>query len=442
MAKKVMKDTAKAKAVAPSPREYRLHGPQAEPTSSFWLDAPAIRVPTLKEVIAYSEAGTNNRLLVKPELFPDDAALAREFGFIKVLEGLRPNHPYPIVPYTQGKPPGDFKQLTELSRFIHLKDPPFGAIFDTRERTQTKVSSVNDQHLRILTKLPIVREGQELARMFEEETPGIYHRHALNWLLFLRPDISPTRQSRIWLGLDMAIYTALSAAWYYKWRSQYSRLLRPSEYAVRNNEQFTVHYDTFVNTEGHDEGPNNPRKCPRRPNGSEKYHPDSPGTPRHPAWPSGHSTYSAAATYLLEYFFSPDTLDEEDEVLFKVFPAGNISKELLIQPGWIAAELRRLANNIGEARLWGGVHWVSDHVAGQKIGRSAAQAVIDRFREDVICPFEAQRCDNANLPPPPTPKELDAQSAACRKKPNRNQDAVPQPMDPDRQSLLEEFGVF
>jgi hypothetical protein len=60
----------------------------------------------------------------------------------------------------------------------------------------------------------------------------------------------------------------------------------------------------------------------------------------------------------------------------------------LIEPRWIAAELRRLANNIGEARFWGGVHWVSDHVAGQRIGRSAAQAVIDTFREDVICPVE------------------------------------------------------
>jgi len=281
--------------------------------------------------------------------------------------------------------------------------------------------------------------------MFEQETPGIYHRHALNWLLFLRPDISPTRQARIWMGLDIAIYTALSAAWYYKWRDKrYSRLLRPSEYAVRRGQAFTVLFDEFVTSTGHDEGENERRKCPRRPPGSETYHPDSPGSPRHPAWPSGHSTYSAAATYMLEYFFSPETLDGKpgntDEKLFTEFPAGEpIAKETLINPRWIAAELRRLANNIGEARLWGGVHWVSDHVAGQRIGRSAARAVIETFLRDEICRFNPPMCDNDNLPAPPSPQMLDEQWTNCS---HRLQDAVPQPTDPDREQLLKRFGIF
>lgn len=219
--------------------------------------------------------------------------------------------------------------------------------------------------------------------------------------------------------------------------------MRPSEYATRNKKAFTVLYDEFVNPQGHDEGENTRRECPRRPPGSEDFHPDSPGTPRHPAWPSGHSTYSAAATYMLEYFFSPDTLVVPDEELFEEFPGDKqITKDMLINPRWIAGDLRRLANNIGEARLWAGVHWVSDHVAGQRVGRSAAQAVIDTFLKDVICPFEAQKCDNANLPPPPTPKELDALWAECTKKPDPRQDAVPQPTDPDREKLAREFGTF
>lgn len=436
-------DTTDVSASPPAPREYRLHGPQVEPTSSFWLDAPAIRVPTLADVTAYAESGEDSRLSLSPDLFPDDAALGREFRFLKVLEDRRTRHPYPAIAYTEPNPPGDFRQITELSRFLHLKDPPFGAIFDTRERAQIRIDTVDDQHLRILTKLPVVREGQELARMFEEETPGLYHRHALNWLLFLRPDISPPRQARIWAGLDLAIYTALGAAWYYKWRHpRYLRLLRPSEYAVRNNQPFTVHFDTFVNPQGHDEGENERRQCPRRPPSSSAYHPDSPGTPRHPAWPSGHSTYSAAATYMLEYFFSPKTLEVTDEQLFDAFPSDRVSKELLIEPGWIAAELRRLANNIGDARLWGGVHWVSDHVAGQRIGRSAAQAVIDTYLEDAICPFQARKCDNQNLPPPPTPAGLEADWQRCQAEPRPDQDAVPQPIDPDRQKLLREFGIF
>jgi membrane-associated phospholipid phosphatase len=243
------------------------------------------------------------------------------------------------------------------------------------------------------------------------------------------------------MGLDIAIYTALSAAWFYKWRGRFGRLLRPSEYAIRTQQKLTVHFDEVVNERGHDEGHNDRRACPRRPQGSEAWHPDSPGTPRHPAWPSGHSTYSAAATYMLEYFFSPDTLTTPDRKLFDKFPAGKASPELIREPGWIAAELRRLANNIGEARVWAGVHWVSDHVAGQRIGRSAAQAVIDTFRKDLICEHQAVKCDNANLPPPPSSQQLRADWQHCRNNPDPEQDFVPQPMQADRQDLAQEFGV-
>lgn len=36
---------------------------------------------------------------------------------------------------------------------------------------------------------------------------------------------------------------------------------------------------------------------------SDSYGLISPGTPRHPSYPSGHSTYSAAASAILRYFF-------------------------------------------------------------------------------------------------------------------------------------------
>ncbi|HZF93870.1 MAG TPA: phosphatase PAP2 family protein [Allosphingosinicella sp.] len=427
-------------------RAYRLHGPQVEPTSGFWLDEPAIRVPALAEVVALTEQpGSRPRLFLDEAFFPSDIDLQRQFVFLKELNDRRSDFPYQVIPAGDASV-GDFRGLTPLSRFIHLQDPPFGAIFDTRERTQFAIGKVLKQHLRILSRSPLVNEGRELARMFEDETPGLYHRHALNWLLFLRRDVSPPRHARIWMGLDMAIYTALSAAWFYKWRSQFSRLLRPSEYAVRHDGQqqqteFSVLYDFAVNEQGHDEEPGPRRDCPLVPPGAGSFHPDSPGTPRHPAWPSGHSTYSAAATYMLEYFFSPDTLDDDDQTLFEKFPAGRITLEFLSNPGWIAAELRRLANNIGEARLWAGVHWVSDHVAGQRIGRAAAQAVIDTFLRDVICPFAPPICDNNNLPPPPTPDQLDEIWRGCRRRPSKTQDAVPQPR-PDRQELVERSSGF
>jgi membrane-associated phospholipid phosphatase len=51
----------------------------------------------------------------------------------------------------------------------------------------------------------------------------------------------------------------------------------------------------------------------------------TPGTPRHPAYPSGHSTYSAAAAFTLIAFFPQ-----------------------------YAEDLLRLADNTGVARLWAG----------------------------------------------------------------------------------------
>jgi hypothetical protein len=68
----------------------------------------------------------------------------------------------------------------ELSDFINLQNPAFGAIFNTT-RTQYRVDFVTMQESRIhrLPKL-LVLTGRELARMFENETPGLAHRHAVN----------------------------------------------------------------------------------------------------------------------------------------------------------------------------------------------------------------------------------------------------------------------
>lgn len=95
----------------------------------------------------------------------------------------------------------------------------------------------------------------------------------------------------------------------------------------------------------------------------------SPGTPRHPAYPSGHSTYGGAASELLSYFF-PDYSEELD----------------------------RLADNCGMARLWAGIHWRSDHVQGMRLGRCVARMVIEQLEQSCICP--ADGC------PPPDPCAL------------------------------------
>jgi membrane-associated phospholipid phosphatase len=382
---------------AGSLRRYALRGPQVEPTAGLWLTRASIQVPNRKEVTDIAEQTDGDpRMTIDPETdFPTSAAqLEEELAILVALQNARSVEPYPARVRVGEK--GEYA-LTPLSRFLQLQPVPFGTIFDLGERRQDDVDDVLEQHLRILTRIRVINEGQELARAFENETPGLFHRHALNWAFFNRLDISPPRQARVWMGLDMAIYTALSAAWYYKWlHPDYSRLLRPEEYDREANGdpgRLRVLFDRPVTAKGQ-ELPRQPVKpCPE----------PTPGTPRHPAWPSGHSTYSAAASHMLEYFFSPGTLGTPDEILFADFPPGS---DDIGNAGWIAAELRRLANNIGEARLWGGVHWLSDHVAGQKIGRAAAQAVINRFEKNCIPAVETRECPELAGKAPPTDDEI------------------------------------
>ncbi|WP_120009115.1 phosphatase PAP2 family protein [Teichococcus vastitatis] len=400
---------------------YELPGNQVEPTAGHWLTERSLCLPSLSDI--QNIIGGDSRFKLTNADFPqnyDD--LAAQFAILIALQEARSSDAYPThVSYQAPNAAGDEQQrfdLTPLSRFLHLQSVPFGAIIDIEEHTEYSIGNVNEQHLRILSPTTLVKEGQELARLFENETPGLYHRHAMNWLLFGRIDISPPRQARMWMALDMAIYAALSAAWHYKWLdATQSRLLRPSEYAAAEAKRadskddsaktaantFTVLYDTIVDPEGHEVNTSpRPFPCP------------SPGTPRHPAWPSGHSTYSAAASWLLEYLFCPDeTRNMEDAVIFDRADKlkdrqGKFDTKDIENPIWIAAELRRLANNIGEARMWAGVHWHFDHLAGQKIGRAAAEAVIAQLQKDCIkaytkpnLPDPDVECMSDQLPTPP-----------------------------------------
>lgn len=370
---------------------YALCGPQVEPDAGLWLREVAapgggapIRLPRQDEVVQLT-LKKDDWFGNLPNVFPkDETALAQQLDQLKTLQAARDTL------LTRVTPP-DGLTLAPTSRFLDLQCVPFGAAFNTT-RPQYRVSNIADWRRRINLKRQVVLTGRELARLFEEETPGLYHRHVLNWLLVLRPDIAPPRHARVWMALDMAIYTALTAAWYFKWlHPDYRFLLRPSEYAVLKqprDPQFNVLYDKFIDSDG--EGDAAVRGCPDF----------SPGTPRHPAWPSGHSTYSAAASYVLEYFFSPETIINRTPDQAVASDAAKVAPKNWARSGvWIANELRCLASNIGEARLWGGVHWADDHRAGQRIGRAAGQAVLERILQDCVpvrntgaCPPRRDEC--------------------------------------------------
>ena len=74
-------------------------------------------------------------------------------------------------------------------------------------------------------------------------------------------------------------------------------------------------------------------------------------TPAFPSYVSAHSAYSGAAS----------------EVLAAIFPKD-------------AAAFRAKARQAGLSRLYGGIHFRSDHVAGIAIGRKIGRLVIEHWR--------------------------------------------------------------
>jgi membrane-associated phospholipid phosphatase len=314
--------------------------PQVEPSSGFWLRCPILHTVRLKE------------LLLQLGPIPPFPA-AKQPAELAALQTLHANRKKPV------------SGLSELlTRPIFYRPSPAGAVL----RGPTRPIST----------------GVDLATLFEAETPGLWHRHVLNVLLDPRvmngagTVLSPPRQALIWAALDVAIVSALSAAWHFKWLGgagvEYRQ--RPVEYAKDQGIAFDVLYDLV---------PAFPdRKVKRPPDPSP-----SPGTPRHPAYPSGHSTYSAAAS----------------RVLGCLFEGFKDPRPELAGINW-KSEFKRLADNIGVARFYGGVHWQSDHDFGRQVGEAVGDLVIEQLNRSGIEPRPKPEVY------PPKPADLDRAAKA------------------------------
>ena len=317
---------------------YNLHGPQVEPKAACWGGVAApLHVVTTAEITA-ALGGTE-------PAYPTGPAAKKELAELQALALMRDDP----TALSSGTPD---RKRRPLSIFLQLRPPPLGAVYDTL-RAETH---------------PVITTGRELARMFESETPGLAHRHALNYLIG-QTSWSPPRQARAWAALDIAVYSALLAAWHYKWNAAGPAAIPPSDPPISYRQRpweadksLPVLFDHAVNSAGSGDGPL--RHSP---------HP-TPGTPRHPAYPSGHSTYSAAATEVLKHFF----------------------------PGY-AGPLDDLADNIGMARLWAGIHWRSDHTFGQLVGKAVGQLVIEQLNTDTAGDPPVPPLSTDPPPSPPVP---------------------------------------
>lgn len=346
-------------------KRYNLEGPQVEPGAGYWTYYG-------KRIEVVNVQSLEDRTI--PEFSTDEGKIESDLIELGHLADLRSTQDAIAGEFTG--PDGVLRDRKGPSVFLSLRPHPIGSVIDLDPSLQTPTTCIEDQ---CEPREALVRTGEQLARLFENETPGLLHRHALNCLLFGRP-VSPPRQARIWMALDVTIYSALLGAWHFKWANRVGRtaspdfsrsyIERPYTYEARRAKQqndsprFDVLYDYPVEDDG--SGSQGNRLCP---SGFP-----SPGTPRHPAYPSGHSTYSAAASELLAKFFPP-----------------------------ARGELEKLADNIGTARLWAGVHWRQDHDAGAQLGKVIAQKVWDQLQEDPIMPLVGMRpvdpCDESLRPP-------------------------------------------
>jgi hypothetical protein len=344
--------------------EYSLRGPQVQPDASYWhtLPCPTLcvvrpeQLPEECKLPAYPTGATvKNELEELYELasFRDDPARVANFAADR--------HRLGISPLLQYRPPLGLQ-------FNRLRPE-----LSPAERVQAELEP---------SPVPVIRTGRELARAFECEIPGIALRHALEALLLQTggpPPYfvwSPPMQALVYAALDVTIYSAQLAAWYFKFRGGPNVGFRPRPVEV--DPGIPVLFNRSINESQSGDGP--PRTLPS----------PSPGTPRHPAYPSGHSvTYAAAAEVMAA--FLPDR----------------------------KAELDQLADNAGMARLWAGIHYRSDHVQGMKLGRCVARQVLAQLHAACICPP-----DLCHLPgdcdPPATPesiqKGLEAMRECCHPK--------------------------
>lgn len=323
------------------PPDYALPGTQVEPEASYWARCPVPCAVNTKDV----------QTLVGTALAPyptDPAVVTAE---VTDLKTRFTNRDAPL--------PAGYLSVF-LTDAAYTARPPVGAV-----------------HSACPAPMPFVKTGGELARLFQAETPGLWHHHVLNVLLDstvpggLGQRLSAPRQALIWAALDVAITSALNAAWHYKWLGPLGirRRPRPSEFdpTLKTLFDYAVAPGCPLSL-----GPLHPTPMP------------SPGTPRHPAYPSGHSTYSAAASHVLGCLIG------------RYLPS-------------LVPEFTKLAENIGQVRLWGGVHYQSDHAAGQLIGRAVGQLVIQQLNRSGIAPTPTV----TPTPPPYAPLEATATAFAA-----------------------------
>jgi PAP2 superfamily protein len=97
-------------------------------------------------------------------------------------------------------------------------------------------------------------------------------------------------------------------------------------------------------------------------------------TPPFPSYTSGHSTFSGSASRILDLFFGTDAI------------AFSTTSDGLPGVQRSFTSLSSAANEAGQSRIYGGIHWQFDNTVGLSTGRSLADFVFYNFLTRTVSP--------------------------------------------------------
>ena len=166
---------------------------------------------------------------------------------------------------------------------------------------------------------------------------------------------------------------ALVAAWFQKWLVH--RRLRPEEFGglVQNQLTGSASYPIdpeLLNSQAVSEvfGKYGSYLLPQA-------YPE--GCPAHPAYPSGHATFTGAGVTMLKAFFKESFIIPNPVV---ASPDGLSLLPYTGQPLTVGGELNKLAANVALGRDFAGIHWRSDGIEGMKLGEAVAIGILRDYR--------------------------------------------------------------
>lgn len=170
-----------------------------------------------------------------------------------------------------------------------------------------------------------------------------------------------------------AARAALEAAWFQKWLVH--RRLRPEEFGGLVQKQMTGKARYPINRELL-----NSKAVSKVYSRYGSYllpqaYPE--GCPAHPAYPSGHATYTGAGVTMLKAFFK-ESFIIPNPVVAK--PDGLSLLSYTGQSLTVGGELNKLAANVALGRDFAGVHWRSDGIEGMKLGEAVAIGILRDYR--------------------------------------------------------------